>query len=95
MQETPQHYIQRILGHAEGKDPLKVQRETPKSLERNLGVPLRIAQRFGPDVLIEGLQRHPVVAEDEAHAPAADQFSISQMGENLSDRPLVRFRPLG
>lgn len=32
MNETPQQYIQRILGHIEGKDPLKVQRETPKKL---------------------------------------------------------------
>lgn len=32
MIESPQRYIQRILGHIEGKDPLKVQRETPKKL---------------------------------------------------------------
>lgn len=32
MIESPQQYIQRILGHIEGKDPLKVQRETPKKL---------------------------------------------------------------
>ena len=32
MQETPQHYTQRILGHIEGKDPFKVQGETPKKL---------------------------------------------------------------
>ncbi len=32
MQETPQQYTQRLLGHIEGKDPLKVQRETPKKL---------------------------------------------------------------
>lgn len=32
MNETPQQYIQRILGYIEGKDPLKVQRETPKKL---------------------------------------------------------------
>jgi uncharacterized damage-inducible protein DinB len=30
--ETPQQYTQRILGHIEGKGPLKVQRETPKKL---------------------------------------------------------------
>jgi hypothetical protein len=34
MQETPQQYIQRILGHVEGKDPLRVQRETPKKLQQ-------------------------------------------------------------
>ena len=33
MKETPQQYIQRILGHIEGKDPLRVQRETPKKLQ--------------------------------------------------------------
>ena len=32
MKDTPQQYIQRILGHIEGRDPLKVQRETPKKL---------------------------------------------------------------
>jgi len=32
MQETPQQYIQRIQGYIEGKEPLKVQRETPRKL---------------------------------------------------------------
>ena len=32
MPETPQQYTQRLLGHVEGKNPLKVQRETPKKL---------------------------------------------------------------
>ncbi len=32
MQETPQQYTQRILGNIEGKDPLRVQRDTPKKL---------------------------------------------------------------
>ena len=32
MPETPQQYIQRILGHTEGKDPLRVQGETPRKL---------------------------------------------------------------
>jgi uncharacterized damage-inducible protein DinB len=34
MQETPQQYIQRILGYIDGKDPLRVQRETPKKLQK-------------------------------------------------------------
>jgi uncharacterized damage-inducible protein DinB len=34
MQETPQQYTQRILGIIEGKDPLRVQRETPGKLAR-------------------------------------------------------------
>jgi uncharacterized damage-inducible protein DinB len=33
MQETPQQYIQRILGYIDGKDPLRVQQETPKKLQ--------------------------------------------------------------
>src|SRR5580698_1811146 len=34
MQETPQQYIQRILGFVDGKDPLQVQRDTPKKLQK-------------------------------------------------------------
>src|SRR5580700_592171 len=33
MQETPQQYIQRILGYINGKDPLRIQQETPKKLQ--------------------------------------------------------------
>ena len=33
MQETPEQYIKRILGYVEGKDPLRVQRGTPKKLQ--------------------------------------------------------------
>jgi DinB superfamily len=33
MNETPQQYIQRILGHAEGHQPLKVQAATPKKIK--------------------------------------------------------------
>ena len=36
MQETPQQYIQRILGYIDGKDPLRVQRETPKKLQTQI-----------------------------------------------------------
>jgi DinB superfamily len=34
MPETPQQYTQRILSHAQGQDPVKVQAATPKRLER-------------------------------------------------------------
>ena len=34
MQETPQQYIQRILGYIEGQEPLKVQQETAKKLAK-------------------------------------------------------------
>ena len=34
MQETPQQYIQRILGYLEGKEPLQVQQETAKKLAK-------------------------------------------------------------
>ena len=34
MRETPQQYMQRILGYIEGKDPLRVQQETARKLER-------------------------------------------------------------
>jgi len=40
MNETPQEYIKRMLGNAEGLDPLKVEAGTAKKLERLLkGVP--------------------------------------------------------
>lgn len=40
MQETPQEYIQRMLGNVDGQDPLKVSAATPKKLERLIkGVP--------------------------------------------------------
>jgi DinB superfamily len=34
MSETPQQYIQRILGHVEGQEPLKVQAATAKKIEK-------------------------------------------------------------
>jgi hypothetical protein len=34
VQETPQQYIQRILGYLEGKEPLQVQQETAKKLAK-------------------------------------------------------------
>ena len=34
MQETPQQYIQRILGFIEGKEPLQVQQETARKLAK-------------------------------------------------------------
>jgi uncharacterized damage-inducible protein DinB len=50
MQETPQQYIQRMLGYVDGKEPLRVQRETPKKLQ-TLIKPLnkkQLAQRPEP-----------------------------------------------
>ena len=43
MNETPQQYTQRILGHMNGKEPLQVQQETPKKLQK-LIKPLSKAQ---------------------------------------------------
>ncbi len=34
MSETPQQYTQRILGHTQGQEPLKVQATTPKKLQK-------------------------------------------------------------
>jgi len=34
MQETPEQYKQRILGYMEGKEPLAIQKETAKKLQR-------------------------------------------------------------
>ncbi len=51
MQETPKQYTQRILGHLDGKEPLQVQQETAKKLQR-LIKPLskkQLNQRPEPD----------------------------------------------
>ena len=34
MKETAQQYTERILSHIDGKDPIKVQKSTPKKLEK-------------------------------------------------------------
>jgi uncharacterized damage-inducible protein DinB len=43
MQETPQQYTQRILGNLNGKEPLRIQQDTPRRLEK-LIKPLSRAQ---------------------------------------------------
>ena len=51
MNETPQQYTQRILGHIEGQDPLKVQAATPKKLAaliKNVP-PAKLRKRPAPD----------------------------------------------
>ena len=51
MKETPQEYIQRILGNLAGQAPLKVQAGTAKKLERLMrGVPAsRLRKRPAPE----------------------------------------------
>ncbi len=34
MKETPEQYVKRILGHIDGQDPIKIQKSTPKRLEK-------------------------------------------------------------
>ncbi len=51
MKETPQQYIQRMLGNIAGQDPLKTQAATGKKLERLVkGVPAsKLRKRPAPD----------------------------------------------
>jgi DinB superfamily len=51
MNETPQEYIKRMLGNAEGQNPLKVQAGTAKKLDRLIkGVPAsRLRKRPSPE----------------------------------------------
>lgn len=51
MKETPQEYIQRMLGNIQGQEPLKVQAATGKRLERLIkGVPAaKLRKRPAPD----------------------------------------------
>ena len=37
MAETVEQYVNRILGNVEGKDPLKVQKNTAKKIEKDYG----------------------------------------------------------
>jgi uncharacterized damage-inducible protein DinB len=51
MQETPQQYTQRILGNLNGKEPLRIQQDTPKKLQKVIK-PLnktQLARRPEPD----------------------------------------------
>jgi len=50
VKETPQEYVQRILGYLGGQDPLTIQRRTPKELERLItgASPSRLEQRPAP-----------------------------------------------
>jgi hypothetical protein len=51
MSETPQQYTQRILGHLEGREPLKVQAATAKKIEKLLKrvPPAKLRKRPAPD----------------------------------------------
>jgi len=51
MQETPQHYTQRILGYLEGKTPMEILAATPRRIARLVkGVSRKkLAQRPAPD----------------------------------------------
>ncbi len=50
MNETPQEYIHRILGHLKGQDPLRVQAGTAKKLDRLIGraSPAKLRKRPAP-----------------------------------------------
>ncbi len=36
MKETAEQYVKRILGHIDGQDPLKIQKSTPRKLEKTI-----------------------------------------------------------
>ena len=50
MKETPQQYIQRMLGDVGGRDPLDIQARTPNELQRLIegASPARLRQRPAP-----------------------------------------------
>ena len=50
MQETAQQYIQRILGHVEGQDAIKVQRTTAQKLKKAIHglTPKQLKQQPAP-----------------------------------------------
>jgi uncharacterized damage-inducible protein DinB len=78
MQETPEQYIQRIVGNAEGKDPLRVQRDTPKKLAA-------LIRRLSP----KQLRRRPApgkwsIAEILAHLADAEIVGSWRLRQILS-----------
>jgi uncharacterized damage-inducible protein DinB len=66
MQETPQQYIHRMLDYVEGKDPLQVQRSTPRKLAN-------LIRRLGPkDLLHRPAPGKWSIAEILAHLADAE-----------------------
>lgn len=51
MNETPQEYIKRMLGHVEGQDPLRLQAAAPRKLEKLIkGIPAsKLRKRPAPE----------------------------------------------
>jgi uncharacterized damage-inducible protein DinB len=51
MSETPQQYTQRIMAHAQGQDPIKIQSTTNKKLARMIkgASPAKLRKRPAPD----------------------------------------------
>jgi len=51
MNETPQQYTQRILGHVQGLDALRVQAATPKKLQKLIAgkSPAQLRKKPAPD----------------------------------------------
>src|SRR5580698_4003733 len=50
--------------------------ENAKHLQGRLGIALAVLKYRSPRILIEGLNRNPVRADDQPHAPAADDLGI-------------------
>jgi len=89
MQETPQQYTARILGYVEGKNPLQIERSTPRKLAAIVSRLSRkqLMQRPAPDrwsiaeilahladaELVRGWRMRLVIAENGATIQAFDQ----------------------
>src|SRR5215471_13731695 len=89
MQETPQQYIQRILGYIEGKEPLRVQRETPKKLAalvRKLNKKQLTRKPAPGKWCIAEILAHLVDAEMSARGGCATYWAITA----LPYKPLTR-----
>jgi hypothetical protein len=66
-----------------------------RKVSREVGIALGVVERFRPNVLIEGLDGDAVLADHQAHAPAAYGFGVREMCQNFGDGPFPRLGARG
>lgn len=105
MSETPQQYTERILSFVSGKEPLEVQRETPKTLVKliNLLSKQQLSQRPGPgkwciteilahladSEIVLSWRMRLIICQNGAAMQASDQHAWSQTLDYAGQDPKV------
>jgi hypothetical protein len=68
----------------------RVPAQAAKLRQRDLDGGVIVAEALGPEVLIETLDRRPVLAEDQAAPHGEDQLGVGQVLDDTRDGPLPR-----